>query len=142
MVSGDVVPEDHEHFLVGVLIQQAAAALANARLHARERDHAERLRETNLALERSTDEAERAAAVARRSLAVHDRLTRVATAGEGPQGIALSPCTSSPAALSSSRTATATNWPRPGPRLPIARSKRRPPSGSACCDDSPQPADR
>lgn len=63
-----------ERFLLQVLAQQAGVALANARLHAREREQAEELRVTNLAL--------------RRSMEIHDRLTRVALGGEGQEGIA------------------------------------------------------
>jgi DNA-binding PucR family transcriptional regulator len=89
VVGSDVVPEDHHRFFVGLLVQQAAAALANAHLHAREREGAAHLTAANLALERSKAAAEQSAASARRSLAVHERLTRVAVAGEGVQGIAL-----------------------------------------------------
>jgi DNA-binding PucR family transcriptional regulator len=89
VVTSDTAPDDRQQFLVGVLVQQTAAALANARLHAKQRRTAERLQTTNLALERSADEAARSMAVAHRSLAIHDRLTRVAAAGEGQHGIAV-----------------------------------------------------
>ena len=49
-------------------------ALANARLHGREREQAEELRLANLALVRSME--------------IHDRLTKVALGGEGQAGIA------------------------------------------------------
>jgi GAF domain-containing protein len=58
----------------GRLAQQAAVALANARLHQREREQAEELQAANLALQRGME--------------IHDRLTRVALAGEGQEGIA------------------------------------------------------
>jgi sugar diacid utilization regulator len=89
VVASDTEPDDRQHFLVGVLVQQTAAAIANARLHAKQRLTAERLQTTNLALERSADEAARLMAVAQRSLVIHDRLTRVAAAGEGQHGIAV-----------------------------------------------------
>ena len=57
-----------------VLAQQAGIVLASARLHSRERAQAAELAAANLALQRS--------------LAVHDRLTEVAMAGTGQQGIA------------------------------------------------------
>ena len=67
-------PADSEHFLLQVLAQQAAVALANAHLHHREREQAGELQVANLAL--------------RRGMAIHDRLTRVALADEGQDGIA------------------------------------------------------
>jgi sugar diacid utilization regulator len=60
--------------LIQALAQQTGVALANARLLARERATASELRTTLGALRHSMD--------------IHDRLTRVATAGEGPEGIA------------------------------------------------------
>jgi sugar diacid utilization regulator len=89
VVTSDREPDDHRQFLVGVLVQQTAAALTNARLHVQQGLAAERLQSANLALERSADEAARSMALAQRSLAIHDRLTRVAVAGEGQHGIAL-----------------------------------------------------
>ena len=67
-------PAESERFLLQVLAQQAAVALANAHLHQRERKQAVKLRTANLALERGME--------------IHDRLTRVALAGEGQEGIA------------------------------------------------------
>jgi sugar diacid utilization regulator len=60
-------PEEHEQSLLEALAQQTAVALANARLHARERESSSMLRIT---------------------LEIHERLTRVAAAGEGLDGIA------------------------------------------------------
>ena len=65
---------ESERFLLQVLAQQAAGALANARLHHRERERAGELQVANLAL--------------RRGMEIHDRLTRVALADEGQEGIA------------------------------------------------------
>ncbi len=72
VVAANREPDDHQQFLVGVLVQQPAAALTNARLHAKQRLTAERLQSTNLALERSAEEAARSMAAAHRSLAIHD----------------------------------------------------------------------
>ncbi len=74
VVSADRTPPMEEQFLVRGLAQETGIALANARLHASERAIAEALAETVGKLERST--------------AIHDRLTRVAVAGEGQVGIA------------------------------------------------------
>lgn len=60
VVSSDEEPDDHQQFLVRVLVKQTAAALTNARLHAKQRLTAERLQTANLALERAADEAARA----------------------------------------------------------------------------------
>jgi sugar diacid utilization regulator len=65
---------ESERFLLQVLAQEAAVALANAHLHRRERERAGELQVANLAL--------------RRGMEIHDRLTRVALAGEGQDGIA------------------------------------------------------
>ena len=63
-----------ERFLLQVLAQQAAVALANAHLHYQEREQAEELQAANLAL--------------RRGMEIHDRLTKVALASDGQDGIA------------------------------------------------------
>jgi sugar diacid utilization regulator len=73
VVGAQVPPAEGERFLLQVLAQQAGVALANARLHSREREQAEELRIANLALQRSME--------------IHDRLTKVALRGEGQQGI-------------------------------------------------------
>lgn len=74
VVGAEQEPAESERFLLQVLAQQAGVALASARVHAREREQAEELRVTNLVLRYST--------------AIHDRLTRVAVAVEGEDGIA------------------------------------------------------
>jgi DNA-binding PucR family transcriptional regulator len=81
LVGADQPPPPFDQFLLRVLAQQTAIALANARLHARERAAAVELRAANSALTATV------AAFERRT-AIHDRLTRVALAGEGQQGIA------------------------------------------------------
>ena len=74
VVGAPAPPAESERFLLQVLAQQAGVALANARLHSREREQAEELRLANLALVRSME--------------IHDRLTKVALGGEGQAGIA------------------------------------------------------
>jgi sugar diacid utilization regulator len=74
VVGAEQEPTDSEQFLLQVLAQQAGVALANARLHTREREQAEQLRVTNLVL--------------RRTMKIHDTLTRVALEGQGQEGIA------------------------------------------------------
>jgi DNA-binding PucR family transcriptional regulator len=80
-VVADAEPAASELFLLRVLAQQAGIALANAKLHQRERAQSEQLLGTNAALERTV------AALEQRS-AIHARLTRVAVALEGQDGIA------------------------------------------------------
>ena len=74
-------PAVEEQFLAQVLAQQTGVAVSNAQLHRRERDTAEQLAATNGALEGTV-------ATLRHGMAVHERLTRVAAAGEGAAGIA------------------------------------------------------
>lgn len=95
VVAADAEPEESQQFLLGLLAQQAASALTNARLHRqeqaaaiRERSIAEDQRTTNLALERSVHAAETAREALQRRLDIHDRLARIAVAGEGLDGIA------------------------------------------------------
>jgi hypothetical protein len=102
VVSREREPESHHRFLLSVLVQQTGVALANARLHgrelasadrereaaARERAISDQLRAANLALERAIAELARSSAAVQRSLDIHHRLTAVASAGEGQEGIA------------------------------------------------------
>jgi sugar diacid utilization regulator len=74
VVGAPAPPAENERFLLQVLAQQTGVALANARLHGREREQAEDLRLANLALVRSME--------------IHDRLTKVALGGAGQAGIA------------------------------------------------------
>src|SRR5690348_6477409 len=74
VVGAEQEPAEDERFLLQVLAQQAGVALANTRLHAREREQAELLRVANLTL--------------RRTMEIHDRLTRAALEGQGQEGIA------------------------------------------------------
>jgi hypothetical protein len=74
-------PTGEEQFLAQVVAQQTGVAVSNARLHARERAIAEELAQTNAALQETV-------ATLRRGMQIHERLTRVAAAGEGAAGIA------------------------------------------------------
>ena len=74
-------PSAEERFLIHVVAQQTGVAVSNARLHAKERATAAELAVTNAAL------AETVASL-RRSMDIHDRLTRVEVSGEGQPGIA------------------------------------------------------
>ncbi len=74
MIGAEQEPAEPQRFLLRVLAQQAGVALANARLHTRQREQAQQLRVANLAL--------------RRTMEVHDTLTQVALEGRGQDGIA------------------------------------------------------
>jgi sugar diacid utilization regulator len=129
VVSGDREPGPHHHFLLNVLAQQAGVALANARLHARERAStareraiADQLRGTNLALEQAMAELARSSTAAQRSLDIHNRLTAVASAGQGQDGIArsLSELTRLPVAIED-RHGNLTAWAGPGQPEPYPK---------------------
>jgi sugar diacid utilization regulator len=70
-----------EQFLLRVMAQQAGMALANARLHVQERATTEELAKVNRTLGATVQ-------ALRRSMEIHERLTLVATSGEGQEGIA------------------------------------------------------
>jgi DNA-binding PucR family transcriptional regulator len=74
-------PSGEEQFLAQVVAQQTGVAVSNAQLHARERAIAAELAQTNAALQETV-------ATLRRGMQIHERLTRVAAAGEGAAGIA------------------------------------------------------
>src|SRR5439155_12594302 len=74
VVGSPEPPPEHERSLLQALAHQTGVAVANTRLHTRERASASELRTTLEALRHSVD--------------IHDRLTRVAAAGQGLQGIA------------------------------------------------------
>ncbi len=74
-------PTGEEQFLAQVVAQQTGVAVSNARLHTRERAIAAELAQTNEALQETV-------ATLRRGMQIHERLTRVAAAGEGASGIA------------------------------------------------------
>jgi sugar diacid utilization regulator len=81
VIGADDEPSSHDQFLLRVLAQQIAIALANARLHHRELAAAAELRAANAQLEDSVS------AIRRRS-EIHERLTRAAMTGTGLAGIA------------------------------------------------------
>jgi DNA-binding PucR family transcriptional regulator len=116
VVSAADLPPPGEQFLLRVLAQQAGVALVNARLHASERATAEELAATVRTLERST--------------AIHDRLTRVAVAGEGQEGIARAvyELTGYPVAVEDRygnlRAWAGPNRPTPYPKDPMARREQ------------------
>lgn len=76
-----VEPPIEQQFLAQVVAQQTGVAVSNARLHASERRTAQELARTNRALENTVS-------VLRRGMQIHERLTRIAAAGEGAGGIA------------------------------------------------------
>src|SRR6516162_9592634 len=81
VASSDREPSDEERFGIQVIAQQTGVAVSNARLHARERATAAELAAANAALAETVDSL-------RRTMDIHDRLTRVAVSGEGQPGIA------------------------------------------------------
>ncbi len=76
VASCDREPSAEERFLIQVIAQQTGVAVSNARLHAKERATAAELAATNAALAETVTSL-------RRSMDIHDRLTRVAVSGEG-----------------------------------------------------------
>lgn len=101
-------PSAEERFLIHVVAQQTGVAVSNARLHAKERATAAELAVTNAAL------AETVASL-RRSMDIHERLTRVAVSGEGQPGIAkaLHELTGMPVAIED-RYGNLSAWAGPG----------------------------
>jgi sugar diacid utilization regulator len=74
-------PPVEQQFLAQVVAQQTGVSVSNARLHASERRTASELARTNAAMEDTVS-------VLRRGMQIHERLTRIAAAGEGAAGIA------------------------------------------------------
>jgi sugar diacid utilization regulator len=81
VAEADREPSVEDQFLAQVVAQQTGVAVCNAQLHARERDTAEQLAQTNTALEKTVHTLQR-------GMQIHERLTLVAAAGEGAAGIA------------------------------------------------------
>ncbi|KWX01058.1 CdaR family transcriptional regulator [Carbonactinospora thermoautotrophica] len=123
VVAADDEPPPAEQFLLQALAQQAGVALANARLHAKERATAEELRAANAALAETVRALERA-------IRIHDRFTRVVVAGEGQEGIAtaLHELTGFPVAVEDRygnlRAWAGPNRPEPYPKDPPARREQ------------------
>jgi DNA-binding PucR family transcriptional regulator len=116
-------PSIHAQFLCRVLAQQTGVALANARLHAKERATAEELRGANTALAETVRALEQ-------TTQIHDRFTRVAVAGEGQEGIAraVHELTGFPVAVEDRygnlRAWAGPNRPDPYPKDPRARREQ------------------
>ena len=123
VVSAACPPAEIEQFFLRTLAQQTAVALASARLHQRDQATAEELRQANLALEATVH-------ALRRNREIHDRLNRVAVAGEGQDGIAraLHELTGCPVAIED-RYGNLRAWagpsrPDPYPKDPPARREQ------------------
>ena len=81
VVTADEEPSADEQFVLRVLAQQTGMALANARHHARERAFSRELGTANETLASTVSALEA-------TMAIHERLTHVAVAGEGREAIA------------------------------------------------------
>jgi sugar diacid utilization regulator len=81
IASCEQEPSAEKRFLIQVVAQQTGVAVSNARLHAKERATGAELAAANAALAESVTSL-------RRSMDIHERLTRVAVSGEGQPGIA------------------------------------------------------
>lgn len=116
-------PSPAELFLLRVLAQQTGIALANARLHEKERAAAIELGKANTALAETVQALEWATKI-------HDRFTRVVAAGEGQDGIALAlhELTGYPVAVEDRhgnlRAWSGPNRPEPYPKDPPARREQ------------------
>ncbi|GAA0667463.1 hypothetical protein GCM10009535_54130 [Streptomyces thermocarboxydovorans] len=123
IVSAGEEPSSDEQFLLQALAQQTGVALANARLHAKERATAEELRTANAALAETLGTLEQ-------TIQIHDRFTRVAVAGEGQEGIAtaLHELTGFPVAIEDRygnlRAWAGPNKPDPYPKHPSTRREQ------------------
>jgi sugar diacid utilization regulator len=108
VVGAAAEPPSSEQFLLRVLVQQTGIAIANARRRTRQRANAGRLRVANTALAQTV-------AALRYSTNIHQRLTAVAAAGEGPEGIAeaLNELTGHPVAVED-RHGSLLAWAGPG----------------------------
>lgn len=123
VTAAEKEPSTHEQFLCRVLAQQTGVALANARLHAKERATAEELRGANAALAETVRALEQ-------TMQIHDRFTRVAVGGEGQEGIAraVHELTGFPVAVEDRygnlRAWAGPNRPDPYPKDPPARREQ------------------
>jgi len=112
LVAGKAPVQESDHYLLGVLAQQLAIAIANADGHARERATAEELRVVNNRLERN--------------LAIHDRLTEVAVRGGGMAAIAegVHELTSYPVEVEDAH-GNLVAWAGSGPPSPLSRIRNQ-----------------
>ena len=108
IASCDREPSAQDRFGIQVIAQQAGVAVSNARLHARECATAAELAAANAALAQTV-------ASLRRTMDIHDQLTRVAVSGEGQPGIAraLHELTGMPVAIED-RYGNLSAWAGPG----------------------------
>jgi sugar diacid utilization regulator len=108
-------PSSEERFLIQVIAQETGVAVSNARLHAKERATAAELAATNAALAETVTSL-------RRSMDIHERLTRVAVSGEGQPGIAkaLHELTGMPVAIED-RYGNLSAWAGPGKPEPYPK---------------------
>jgi sugar diacid utilization regulator len=115
VASSDREPSAEERFGIQVIAQQTGVAVSNARLHASERATAAELAAANAALAETV-------ANLRRTMDVHDRLTRVAVSGEGQPGIAraLHELTGMPVAIED-RYGNLSAWAGPGQPEPYPK---------------------
>jgi sugar diacid utilization regulator len=90
VASASTEPPGNEVFLVKVLVQQTAAALANASLHKAERELSAQLRSMNSEREAVNQELAATVADLRRQRDIHEVLTGTAASGAGETGIAKS----------------------------------------------------
>jgi sugar diacid utilization regulator len=123
IVAAGAEPSADEQFLLQALSQQTGVALANARLHAKERATAQDLLAANAKL------AETVRAL-KRTTQIHDRFTMVAVADEGLDGIAtaLHELTGFPIAVEDRygnlRAWAGPHQPEPYPKDPPARREQ------------------
>lgn len=90
VLRADAEPSADEMFLVKVLVQQLAVAMANASLHKAEREHSAQLRSLNSEREAVNQELAATVADLRRQRDIHEALTGTAASGAGETGIATS----------------------------------------------------
>ncbi|EXG82179.1 PucR family transcriptional regulator [Cryptosporangium arvum] len=82
-------PSSEEFFLIKALAQQTSGALASARLHQREREHATALLTLNTELQALNGRLSESVARLEAQTRVHERLGEVSASGAGEAGIAL-----------------------------------------------------
>jgi sugar diacid utilization regulator len=88
VVAAKTEPSRDELFLVKVLVQQTAAALANASLHRAEREHARELKTLNDERAAVNERLTTTVSDLERQTTIHEELTKVSASGAGEDGIA------------------------------------------------------
>jgi sugar diacid utilization regulator len=119
VVAADNEPPTADQFLLRLLAQQTGIAMANARLHERERAATSDLRTANMTLAETLEALER-------STAIHQRLTEIAAAGGDQQAIASAVhfLTSYPVVIED-RHGNLRAWAGPDPDDPYPKSSPR-----------------